>query len=122
MITRLYDEILAPSGISAAQFDLLATLVEIAPATIHYIADAMAIDRTTLTRNLALLTKKHLVRCEEGKDRRVRLVFLTQEGMQVFNDAWPLWNQAQTRVEQALGRERMDSLIVELATVTELIR
>src|SRR2546426_35337 len=122
VITQFYDEVLAPSGLNAPQFALLATLAEVAPITIRRLAEIMVMDRTTLTRNLKLLIKEHLVRGEEGEDRRRRLAFLTQEGEQALQRAWPLWQEAQARFEQALGRERFDALLTELSAVRVLAR
>ena len=79
-------------------------------------------DRTTLTRNLKLLIKQHLVQSLEGEDRRMRLMLLTQEGEQALRRAWPLWQEAQTRIECALGRERFDTLLTELSAVRALTR
>src|SRR5712691_9492548 len=79
VLTQFYDEMLAPSGLSAPQFGLLATIVQVAPVTINHLAEIMNMDRTTLTRNLDLLVKQHLVQNEEGEDRRMRLVLLTEE-------------------------------------------
>jgi len=120
VITQFYDEMLAPSGLNAPQFGLLATLAEAAPVTIHRLAQIMDIDRTTLTRNLEVLAKQHLVRNEEGEDRRMRLVQLSQEGEQALKRAWPLWQEAQARIERVLGRERLDALLTELSTVRAL--
>ena len=120
VITQFYDEMLAPSGLNAPQFGLLATLAEAAPVTIHRLAQIMDIDRTTLTRNLEVLTKQHLVRNEEGEDRRMHLVQLSQEGEQALRRAWPLWQEAQARIEHALGRERLDALLTELSAVRAL--
>ena len=122
VITQFYDEVLAPSGLNAPQFALLATLAEVAPITIRRLAEIMVMDRTTLTRNLKLLINEHLVRSEEGEDRRRRLAFLTQEGEQALQRAWPLWQEAQARFEQALGRERFDALLTELSAVRVLAR
>ena len=120
VITQFYDEMLAPSGLNAPQFGLLATLAEAAPVTIHRLAQIMDIDRTTLTRNLEVLAKQHLVRNEEGEDRRMRLVQLSQEGEQALKRAWPLWQEAQARIERVLGRERLDALLTELSAVRVL--
>jgi DNA-binding MarR family transcriptional regulator len=122
VITQFYDEMLAPSGLNTPQFGLLATLAEAAPVTIHRLAQIMDIDRTTLTRNLEVLAKQHLVRNEEGEDRRMHLVQLSQEGEQALRRAWPLWQEAQARIERALGPERLDVLLTELSAVRELVR
>jgi len=117
VLTQFYDEILAPSGLYITQFTTLATLAEAAPISINHLAELLVMDRTTLTRNLELLTKQQLVRIEEGKDRRMRLVFLTQEGEQALRRAWPLWQEAQARIERALGRERFEGLLTDLSAV-----
>ena len=117
VLTQFYDEILAPSGLYVTQFTTLATLAEAAPITINRLAQLLVMDRTTLTRNLELLTKQHLVRIEEGQDRRMRLVFLTQEGEEALRRAWPLWQEAQARIERALGRERFEDLLTDLSAV-----
>jgi DNA-binding MarR family transcriptional regulator len=122
VVTQFYDEILAPSGLSAPQFGLLAILAQVAPITIHRLAEHMDIDRTTLTRNLKLLIKQNLVQSLEGEDRRMRRMLLTQEGEQALRRAWPLWQEAQARIECGLGRERFDALLTELSAVRALTR
>ncbi len=117
VLTQFYDEILAPSGLYVTQFTTLATLTQAAPVTINRLAEILVMDRTTLTRNLEVLAKKHLVRIEEGEDRRTRLVHLTQEGEQALTRAWPLWQEAQARIEHALGRERFEGLLTDLSAV-----
>jgi len=120
VITQFYDEILAPSGLYITQFTLLATLSQAAPITINRLAEIMDMDRTTLTRNLELLIKQRLVQSQEGEDRRTRQVDLTEEGEQALGRAWPLWQEAQARIEGALGRERFEGLLAELSAVRAL--
>ena len=117
VLTQFYDEILAPSGLYVTQFTTLATLTQAAPVTINRLAEILVMDRTTLTRNLEVLAKQHLVRIEEGEDRRTRLVHLTQEGEEALTRAWPLWQEAQARIEHALGRERFEGLLTDLSAV-----
>ncbi|TMD70216.1 MAG: winged helix-turn-helix transcriptional regulator [Chloroflexi bacterium] len=117
VLTQFYDEILAPSGLYVTQFTLLAALTEAAPATINRLAKILVMDRTTLTRNLEVLAKQRLVRIDEGEDRRTRLVHLTQEGEQALRRAWPLWQEAQARIEHALGQERLEGLLTDLSEV-----
>ena len=117
VLTQFYDEILAPSGLHVTQFTTLATLSQAEPVTINRLAEILVMDRTTLTRNLEVLAKQHLVRIEEGEDRRTRLVHLSQEGEQALTRAWPLWQEAQARIEHALGRERFEGLLTDLSAV-----
>ncbi|OLB33491.1 MAG: MarR family transcriptional regulator [Chloroflexi bacterium] len=122
VLTQFYDEILAPSGLYITQFTLLATLSQAAPVTINRLAEIMDMDRTTLSRNLEVLVKQHMVRIEEGEDRRMRQVHLTQEGEQALRRALPLWQEAQARIEHALGRERFDGLLTDLSAARAAAR
>jgi DNA-binding MarR family transcriptional regulator len=100
----------------------ISTLVQAALISIHRQAKFMEMDRTTLTRNLGLLMKQHLVGFEEGEDRRMHLVLLTGEGEQALGRAWPLWQEAQARIERAFGQERFDELLTELSAVRAVAR
>jgi DNA-binding MarR family transcriptional regulator len=122
VITQFYDESLALSGLNTPQFSLLAAIARTAPVSINRLAEVMVIDRTTLTRNLRLLSKMHLIRDEEGEDRRMRLVLLTSEGKQALLRAWPMWQEAQARIELAFGSERLGSLLTELSAVRAAVK
>lgn len=122
VVTQFYDAILAPSGLYATQFGLLTLLLDAGPITINHLAKGMDADRTTLTRNLAVLVKMGLVRNEPGDDRRMRLVRLTPEGEAAIARAWPLWQEAQTRIERILGADRVDALLAELATLRAAVK
>jgi len=121
-VTQFYDEVLAPSGLRITQFTLLATLSEAGPTNMNQLAELMSMDRTTLTRNLEPLTRQGFVCSEEGEDRRVRLIMLTAEGKAALGQAFPLWQQAQSRIAQGLGQERFHALLAELAAVIQLTR
>ena len=122
VITQLSDEHLAPSGLNGTQFAPLVTLTDVAPITINNRAEIMMLDRTTLTRNLEVLIKQQMIERREGKDRRMRLIQPTEAGKQALEQAWPLWEKAQAKIEGALGRARFDALLAELATVRELAK
>ena len=122
VITQIYDEALAASGLRITQFTLLATMFEAGPINVNRLAELLSMDRTTLTRNLEPLTRQGFVSSEEGEDRRVRLVTLTAEGKAVLAQALPLWNAAQARLVQGLGQERFHALLTELSALTKLTR
>jgi DNA-binding MarR family transcriptional regulator len=122
VVTQFYDQIMAPSGLSGPQFGLLASLAAAAPITINGLAEMMTMDRTTLTRNLDVLVKQRLVRSEQGTDRRTRLVSVTPAGDQALQRAWPLWREAEARIERALGPDRVAALLAELAAVRVAVR
>jgi DNA-binding MarR family transcriptional regulator len=97
-VTQLYDETLRPSGLRVTQFTLLVTVAMSEPVQITRLADAMALDRTTLARDLGPLTERGLVEIAAGDDRRTRVVRLTRQGREAIGQAYPLWQRAQARI------------------------
>ena len=122
VMTQLYDQMLRPSGVKPTQFTLLAAIRLKGPVTIKGLADAIAMDRTTLTRNLRPLLKEGWVEIAPGTDRRVREVSLTAEGSSALERALPLWRKAQDHVAERFGSERMGRMIAELAAVAHVIQ
>lgn len=107
-ITRLYDEALRPMDIQATQLTLLnaAALLEARDAPMGELAEVLAMDLTTLSRNLRPLEASGLVRRERSEaDGRVRVVRLTERGRRTLEDALPVWREAHARVLSVLGPE-----------------
>ncbi|MBQ9989328.1 MAG: winged helix-turn-helix transcriptional regulator [Lachnospiraceae bacterium] len=104
-ITALYDEILAPTGLSTTQFSLLGGLQSLGESTITQLADHVGLERTTLTRTLRPLMEQGLVQDLSVPGARNRILSLTELGQQTLKQGLPLWRQAQTEVEQRLGKE-----------------
>ena len=101
-VTQLYDEHLRPSGLRITQFTLLVAVALREPVQVTQLADTLALDRTTLARDLGPLTERGLVEVSAGDDRRTRVVRLTRQGREAIARAYPLWRQAQARlVEQS---------------------
>jgi DNA-binding MarR family transcriptional regulator len=83
--------------------------------SINALADAAGTDRTTLTRNLAILEERRLVRIRPGEDARVRIVELTVAGDEAAAAALPLWERAQHQVATTLGPQRLARLLSDLS-------
>ena len=119
-VGRIYDEVMAPSGLRGTQLSLLVALSLTGGAPIARLADELALDRTTLSRNLAPLERDGLVASVAGDDRRVRMVGLTAEGRRTLARALPLWEEAQRRVVTALGKRRWRELMDGLTAAATL--
>lgn len=114
-VTQRYDAALAPSGLRTTQFSLLTTLRADGPLTVSKLAEAMVMDRTTLTRNLAPVEKRGLVKIAPGRrDRRTKKVALTAKGRKRLARAAPLWAAAQSHMKTAMGVKRRDRLLFQL--------
>lgn len=103
-VGRSFDEAFRPLGLTNWQFSLLAMLSRAEPFTVTRLADAMGMDRTTITSNLKPLVRRTLVAvAADGSDRRVRRIVLTAGGRTLLAEASALWQQVNAQVEARLG-------------------
>ncbi len=121
-ITQLYDDVLRPSGLRVTQFSILAVTRRLGPVTVTRLAEETVTDRTTLTRNLKVLSQQKLVRIVPGDDRREREVSLTDRGRAAVAQAYPMWKDVQAQVAQRLGRERFRRMLSDLGETVAVTR
>lgn len=104
-ITAMYDEALAPAGMTVTQFSILAMVAISGPRPMSTLADALGMDSSTLTRTLKPMTERGDLAVVPGEDRRVKNIAITDAGKEAVGLAVPYWREAQKRVERALGGE-----------------
>lgn len=96
IVTRAYENAVKPLGLKATQFSILAALHGRPPVAMAKLAEAMGLERTSLTRNLRPLEEHGWVRIDSpADDRRARRIVITEEGRAVLEQAVPLWRRAQ---------------------------
>ena len=115
-LTRLYDEALAPAGLTTTQFAILRTLERLGPSSVTALAHATGHERSAMTRNLGPLTRAKLVEIAAAEDPRSRAVSLTAAGVAAIRRAEPGWEAVQTRVAAELGTDSA-KLVTLLARV-----
>lgn len=101
--TALYDSILEPAGVTLAQFSLLRKIERAGTVSLTKLGQLTELDRSTVGRNVKALERLRLVRTASAKDQREAAVRLTPAGERVLRIGAPLWDEAQRRVEAALG-------------------
>jgi DNA-binding MarR family transcriptional regulator len=109
-ITRRFDACLRPYGIRATQFTLLAALELKGPQPIGELAALIGLDRTTLTRNLAVAEEQSLAAIGAGEDARARIASITQRGRQTLRRAFPAWRKTQAELTNTIGTTTADNL------------
>jgi DNA-binding MarR family transcriptional regulator len=102
-LTAIYGQHLAPTGLRISQFSLLGFVASEGPVSIGRLADLLATDRTTLTRNLRPLLRGRLIARAESGDRRRHELVATPAGRALFRRALPLWAAAEREVRGAMG-------------------
>ena len=121
-ITQYYDRELRRVGLRSTQFNLLAAVQEVGPASMTNLAGALGMDRTTLNRDLKPLRRDGLVTIRKGRDRRVRLISLTGMGRERLEAAYPVWRGLQDEVHGCVGKKRWKSLMKELSHTTKAVQ
>ena len=119
-VTQLYDAALAPLGLRATQFSILARLAASGPWSINALAERLVMDRTTLGRNIQPLAREALLAIgPDAADRRSRALTITPDGAARVVAARLAWADAQSRFEHAYGAERAIALRAALKLVTD---
>jgi DNA-binding MarR family transcriptional regulator len=113
-VTARFDDQLRPVGLRATQLNLLMAIETSTAVTITDLAEILAMDRTTMTRNLKLLRQRKLV------DRK--RIALTAKGRRAAAAALPVWEKAQAEILDSLGKKRWAALLDELEAVKSSIQ
>lgn len=110
-LTARYDAALAPSGLTAAQFETLSVLASLQTATGRTLVDKLAVDKTTLSRNLQGMIAAKLVLAKQDKaDTRQQHYTLAAEGRKKLANAMPLWQAIHDETEALFNVSAMPSL------------
>ncbi|MES0383664.1 MAG: MarR family winged helix-turn-helix transcriptional regulator [Hyphomicrobium sp.] len=121
IITRVYDDAMRPLGITASQYTLLAQLGARDSITAVEIGHELDIEKSTLSRNLKrLLALGHII-MDPPAGRRGRGLHLTPKGQAILKDAFPIWQDAQTRAVSAMGAESRNVLDSLLSQAEKLV-
>ncbi|MEO0963298.1 MAG: MarR family winged helix-turn-helix transcriptional regulator [Pseudomonadota bacterium] len=119
-VTRAYDAALRPLGIKITQFTLLVTAKYEADLSIGDMADVLAMERSTLTRNLKLLADMGLIEMRKGSAPRTKVPVITRKGDALLTKAIPIWRDAQARLTAHMGKARWKearTLLTDLSLV-----
>lgn len=102
-LARRFDRAFAAVGLTNGQFSLMMALNAPQPPTVGRLAEFLAMDRTTLTAALKSLERRGLVAvAADEKDRRARLLSLTDVGRETLAAALPIWRETHAALENEL--------------------
>ena len=120
VVSQIYDRGLASAGMTVTQYGLLAHLARFDGIAIGELAGKLAMDPTTLTRNLRPLERQGFVKQEpDHRDGRARRLHLTASGRRAYDAAKPSWADAQRHIERVLGDVEAEALNATLDRVLE---
>ena len=120
IITRVYDDALRSHKITASQFTLLTQLAQTDGITAAEIGIDLVIEKSTLSRNLKRLLALGHINMDPPAGRRGRGLHLTPRGQAVIRDAFPVWQTAQRRAVDVMGKDSRETLDGLLAHAEKL--
>lgn len=115
-ITQFLESRLEDSGVSLAQFGLMAEIAATADDTITALATRMGLDQSTLSRTLRTLEADGLVEIAiADADQRRKLVWLTETGAHRLEAALAIWRQAHVELGKVVSVDNVHRLAEESA-------
>jgi DNA-binding MarR family transcriptional regulator len=116
-LMRRFEATAKESGLTAPQFTTLSLIAGFGQIAITHLAEHLGTDRTTMTRNIDLLTRKGWVGDAETEDGRLRLLRLTEAGQRKLAEAMPVWTAFQTGLVGTMGTDTAKTLLTTLKTL-----
>lgn len=101
-ISEFYDAALKETGLTVSQYNLLVNLSWLGSANITHWAERVELERSTMVRNIAVLESRGLVETAPGHGR---VFTLSPAGREALEQAVPIWEKTQRRLENFLGAE-----------------
>lgn len=102
-VGRRYDDAFRHLELNNWQFTLLAAIAGSEAPSVHELATFLGTDRTTMTRNLAVLQRRDLL-CltQDSYDGRVKRVSLTPQGSHLLSQALDIWRATNDTVRASV--------------------
>jgi DNA-binding MarR family transcriptional regulator len=121
-LTRLYDDALAPHGLTTTQFALMRVLAREGELVLSTLASRLVMDRTTLYRAVGPLERQGWIEVHDADRGRKRLALITNLGRARIGEAETAWRQIQAEVFDRLGAEAWRDLTATSDRVVALAK
>ena len=102
-VTRLYNDQLRPLGLNITEMNLMAAIAAQGSAQPARLGRAMALEKSTLSRNSSRLVDRGWVELRDHPDGPGMLLTLSASGNEMLNHAIPAWKEAQQRARSLVA-------------------
>lgn len=116
VVSRRFNAELENSGVTVSQFNILTFLLNRPGAAPSLLADALELEKSSVSRNVELMRKNGWIAVRLSGRRQSLEV--TPSGNATYAGALVHWQQAQDRIEKSLGTD----IARELAEMAETLR
>ena len=107
-VTRLYNDRLRPLGLNLTEMNLLAAIAAQGSVQPARLGRAMALEKSTLSRNSSRLVERGWVEVRDHPDGRGVLLAVTARGNEMLLRAVPAWKQAQQQAQSLVAEALAD--------------
>jgi DNA-binding MarR family transcriptional regulator len=122
-IARFLEARMHASGLSIAQFGLMAHIAAAGDDTIGALAERAGLDQSTLSRNLRGLEKAGLVEVTLVEtDLRRRAVWLTENGARRLEAAIPAWRRAHEALAQIIAPSDVQRIAAASLALRDMVQ
>lgn len=111
VVAKIYDEYLAPYGITVRQYSMMRNLEYLGEASVTALAERIGLERTSVVRMLRPLTDRGYILDKADSGKRDRRLVLSAAGKKLIEEAIPAWKTAQKEIEDKIGKENVECMM-----------
>jgi len=121
-ITQFYDKMLKSTGLKSTQCLLLLDISMNENISVTSLGNILLMDQSTVTRNIKLLIESGYIDIKkEEQDSRIKCITITDKGLKTLEVAIPILKKAQSKIEDGIGKERIEELLKTLKDIEKLV-
>jgi DNA-binding MarR family transcriptional regulator len=109
-VTKIYNQALRPHGLTVSQMNILVAVSYLGQAKQQEICQALHLEKSTLSRDLARMRERGWITEARGDDGRSSLLRVTARGGKLLQKALPAWQEAQQQATTLLGEREVAAL------------
>ncbi|MBG9543814.1 MarR family winged helix-turn-helix transcriptional regulator [Cytobacillus firmus] len=117
--SKVLNESLVPLGLYAAQWTIIYRLKTGGPSTQKEISTYLGVEAPTMTRTLARLEKSGWIARTAGKDKREKLISLTDAAILEYHNWLAAVRSSESNVLQNITEEEISTMIRLMAKMRE---
>ncbi|CAN5575568.1 MarR family winged helix-turn-helix transcriptional regulator [soil metagenome] len=110
VVTNIYDDAFRPLGLKVSQANILIVVAKLGSARPAEVCERLQLGASTLSRNAERMRAKGWLEIIPGEDARTQSFRLTPQGKKLLEQAYPLWQDAQRRAAEVLGKQEVQQL------------
>ncbi|HEV8062877.1 MAG TPA: MarR family winged helix-turn-helix transcriptional regulator [Gemmataceae bacterium] len=107
VVTNIYDDAFRPLGLKISQANILIIVAQQDVTRPAEVCERLQLGASTLSRNVERMRAKGWLEIVPSEDARTQSFRLTAQGKNLLEQAYPLWQEAQRRAAEILGKEEI---------------